>query len=106
SALIRSVVFVFITKTIIGLSLEVPYDLATVHSVAILPLMFNLLFPPAYMALVGFSISTPDAHNVKAIKNHIDRIFYQPGQTPITYTVRRQETSPAIRRVFSAIYII
>lgn len=106
SALIRSIVFIFITKMIIGIGVEVPYDLMVAGSVAIMPLMINLLFPPAYMALVGFSISTPDAYNVKAIKKHIDKILYQSGQPPVIYAAKQQETSPTMRRVFSLIYAI
>jgi hypothetical protein len=106
SALIRSIVFIFITKMLVGLGIEVPYDLMVAGTVAIMPLAINLLFPPAYMALVGFSISTPDAYNVKAIKKHIDKIFYQPNQLPLVYTAKQQETSATKRRVFNSIYAI
>ena len=57
--IIKSIIFIFITKVIIGLGVEIPYDLLVVGSIALLPLGINLLFPPLYMASLKLGLKVP-----------------------------------------------
>ena len=59
TALVKSIVFIFITKMLIGVSLEVPYDLLVYGSIVWVPLIINLLAPPVYMALLRFGVQMP-----------------------------------------------
>lgn len=74
--IIKSIIFIFITKVIIGLSIEVPYDYFVVGSIALLPLAINLLFPPLYMASLKLGLRIPSLANAKLLRDYIDRALY------------------------------
>lgn len=79
--IIKSVIFLIITKVIIGLAIEVPYDYAVHGSIIVLPLVINLLFPPLYMILLRLTLVLPGYANTTALIDRIDAIFYgQPAQ--------------------------
>lgn len=74
--LIKSIVFLLITKGIVGFGVEVPYDLLTTGTVAMLPLGINLLFPPLYMASLRLGLRLPSIQNAQALQDYIDRTLY------------------------------
>lgn len=80
SGLIKSVIFLLITKSLIGIAVEVPYDLFTKGMVIIVPLIINLLTPVAYMALLRLGIKMPNKTNAKAIKKYADKMFYEDNK--------------------------
>lgn len=65
--LIKSVIFIIITKSLIGISIEVPYDLLVHGKISWVPLGVNLLFPPVYMALLRTAIRMPSPSNTQAL---------------------------------------
>lgn len=74
--IIKSIVFLFITKVIIGVAIEVPYDLLAHGSVILLPLAINLLFPPLYMAVLRLGLRLPSMANAEALSEYIDGALY------------------------------
>lgn len=78
--IVKSIVFIFITKVLIGVAIEVPYDLWVVGSVALMPLVINLLFPPLYMASLRLGLRVPSLENATALRSHIDCLLFEPGQ--------------------------
>lgn len=74
--LIKSIIFLLITKGIVGFGIEVPYDLATVGSVDKLPLAVNLLFPPLYMATLRLGLRLPGIPNAQALQEYMDKTLY------------------------------
>jgi hypothetical protein len=101
---IRAIIFVFITKMIIGLGIEVPYDLVVIGTVAPLPLLINMLFPPLYMATAGWGIGKPGRHNTEAIISHVDRMLYQTNQQPVQYRPQLRVDSQGLRTSFNIVY--
>jgi hypothetical protein len=85
--IVKSVIFLVITKFIIGLAIEVPYDYAVHGGIIFLPLLINLLFPPIYMILLRLTLVLPGYANTAALIDRIDAIFY--GQ-PAQYLARRR----------------
>ena len=78
--IIKSIAFIFITKILIGVGIEVPYDLIFVGSVAIMPLLVNLLVPPLYMAGLKLGLRSPSPANAQALRNYMAGILY-PSET-------------------------
>jgi hypothetical protein len=74
--LIKSIVFIFITKVLIGIGIEVPYDFFVIGSIAMLPLAINLLFPPLYMASLKLGLKVPSQANARAVANYIDKVLF------------------------------
>jgi len=80
--IIKSVIFLFITKMIIGAAIEIPYDLLVYGSIIVLPLVINLLFPPLYMAALKLVLHKPSLDNAHALREYIDQAFYQGSLLP------------------------
>jgi hypothetical protein len=104
--IVRSVVFIFITKVLIGIAIEVPYDLSTAGAIAWLPLTINLVFPPAYMATIGLGVRMPGRRNTEVIQSSLFRILYVTPEPPVSYRVRRRVASPTLTAVFNVVYAI
>lgn len=102
--IVRSVAFVFITKILIGLIIEIPYDLIRYGAIVWGPLLINLLFPPLYMATLGLSIRQPSAKNVDLIEDAIDRILYKTDRPRMVYRLRRRVDSSTLNGVFNVLY--
>jgi len=76
--IVKSVVFLLITKALIGILLEIPYDLYVRGSVATVPLVVNLLVPPLIIAAAGLSIRLPKNDNKQAIIDYLAGLLYLP----------------------------
>ena len=92
--IIKSVIFLIITKVIIGLAIEIPYDYAVHGGIIVLPLVINLLFPPIYMILLRLTLVLPGFANTRALSDRIDAIFYgQPKQYVVSRRAGRFSTT-------------
>jgi len=76
TAIVRSVIYIFLTKMIFGLVLEFPYDYFILRHIQWLPLAINAISPPSLMAFIGLSIKTPKGDNTQAIIKTIDNMVY------------------------------
>ncbi|HET8671938.1 MAG TPA: hypothetical protein VFM05_15375 [Candidatus Saccharimonadales bacterium] len=85
--IIKSIIFIFITKVVIGLAIEIPYDWFIMGYIAILPLAINLLFPPLYMASLKLGLKVPSLSNAQALREYIDKALYG-SEVAITPTLR------------------
>jgi hypothetical protein len=102
----KAVLFILITKTLLGVAIEVPYDL-TIHGViAWTPLALNIAFPVVYMIIIGSRISIPGRHNTDLVASYIDRIMYQGAGEPLHYKARKRVDSRSLGTAFSVVYTI
>ncbi len=76
SGLIKSIIFLIITKSIIGVGVEVPYDMVTIGHILYVPLIINLLAPVVYMAVLRLGLKLPGTANTKAIQQYADNMLY------------------------------
>ena len=104
---VKSILFVFITKIVVGIGIEIPYDLLVHGSVATLPLAINLLFPPLYMASFKFGLRKPSLANAEALHAYIDQILYD-GTPPPEYAIRMRTKpiSGATQFVYSLLFFV
>jgi hypothetical protein len=79
--IVRSVIFLIITKFIIGIAAEVPYDIWVHGAVQWLPLIVNLLLPPLYMIALRLTLLMPTEGNTHALNREITRILFEPIPT-------------------------
>jgi hypothetical protein len=77
SSILRVTIYIFITKMLMALLLEFPYDLYIATEVRYLPLIINALFPPLLIFLVGIFIQLPRGANTNAIVGLIHGMIYQ-----------------------------
>lgn len=101
-AIVRSIIFLIITKFLIGIAIEVPYDYWAHGGIIWVPLIVNLLFPPIYMFALKATHQLPGHTNTQALVERIDAMLYGDKSTVLEVRARRRGTSAA----FSAVYVI
>lgn len=69
TAAVRSVIYVFLTKMVVAVAVEMPAEIWLFGSVAKWPLVANMLFPPALMWAVTRQISLPKGREKEEIVN-------------------------------------
>lgn len=74
--LIKSIIFLLITKSLIGISIEVPFDLLINGEVLMIPLIVNLFTPIFYMALLRLGFKLPGATNARAMRVYTEDMLY------------------------------
>lgn len=100
-AIVRSVTFLIITKFIVGIAIEVPYDLWAYGMIHWQPLLINLLFPPLYMVALRLTLNAPGYANTTALVDQVDTMFY--GERP---QLRKRLSVRQYSPVFSVLYAV
>ena len=103
--LIKSVVFIFITKVLIGIGIEIPYDLLVYGSIMLLPLVVNMLFPPLYMASLRFGMSMPSAQNKELLGHFVRQLLFR-GEPPTVHIPRARHISVARQLAYTFMFAI
>lgn len=103
--IIKSVVFLFITKFLIGLAIEVPYDLMIHGTIVWLALGINLLFPPVYMVLLRLTMTLPGAANTHAMVDAADKLLYGQGASIMLARQGRSSFGVAYNIAYSIFFI-
>jgi len=94
---VRAIIYLFITKMLIALLLEVPIEIFVYGEVARVPLAINILFPVVLMFFVGVLIKRPGAANRTRILQGVDEL--------LGGTVPSQELRvPRMRKGFSLFF--
>lgn len=101
-AIVRSVIFLIITKFLIGIAIEVPYDYLVHGGIIWLPLIINLLFPPLYMVALRATHRLPGSANTTALVDRIEQMLY--GTTTALASSRLGGRSRSL--TFSTLYIL
>lgn len=104
--IIKSVMFLAITKVLIGVSIEVPYDYLVHGAILWLPLAVNLLFPPIYMILLRFTLSTPDYSNTRALVDTIDSLLYKNDLTLTPVSKSGKGFGTAFNVVYALFFVV
>lgn len=101
-AIVRSVIFLIITKFLIGIAIEVPYDYFAYGEIIWVPLLINLFFPPLYMLALRATHRLPGAANTRALVDRMEHMLYGGGESLVSLKAEPKGYSP----VFSALYVI
>lgn len=101
----RSVIYIFSTKVLLALLIEIPYELLFIGSMNFLSLFINTLFPPSLMFLVGLSIKKPDDENTKRIIAKIKSFVYKKdGEEKIKFSLSSSNKKGFTYKVFLSVY--
>jgi len=107
-AVVRSIIYIFLTKMILALALEAPVDILIVKRIDFLPLAINALFPPLLLFLITSFIAVPGSDNTKRLLDRIKLIIYrfqeyQRGQD--AFTLKPPKKRPLLTSIFSIVYM-
>lgn len=99
-SMVRSVVYIFITKIVLAILLEVPFDLYLAKEFRYLPIGLNILVPPLLMFFLGATVRVPSKKNTEKIVEGLKEILFKAPQEQeqiiIQTVVRRSPTSTLI----------
>ncbi len=73
---IRAIIYIFITKMILALVLELPYELYILKHINYLPITINIVFPPLLMFLIALTIVPPSKENTSKILTNLHNVVY------------------------------
>lgn len=108
-AVVRSFIYIFLTKMVFALALETPYDIYISRHIAYIPLFINLIFPPVLMVFVAGFISVPGTDNTQRLIERILKILYNfksLKEEPDVFTSKEPERRPLLTAVFSLFYLL
>ncbi|MDP3793662.1 MAG: hypothetical protein Q8R07_02815 [Candidatus Uhrbacteria bacterium] len=76
---VRAIIYLFITKILLALVIEVPFEQFLYKEINHISLAINVLFPPILMLFVGSMIRVPGKENVIRLKQAVDELLSVEG---------------------------
>ena len=88
---VRGIAFILLTKLVLALILELPYDLFFVGHINYLALGMNILIPPFLMLIAGIFIKVPGKENTMRLDNATRSVIYSGtlGSPPFSITRKK-----------------
>lgn len=106
NGIIKSIVFLLITKSIIGLAIEIPYDLAVLNHIAWVPLLLNLFFPAVFIAASRMTLVTPGERNTNAIVDQASNILFATSTPPHPIKIPKKTHSTGFTILYALMFAV
>lgn len=103
-SMVRATIYIFMTKIIFGLAIEIPYEMVTFGAVAYIPLTINLLIPPLLMILASIGIRPPSAANNELLVERTRELLLTGEIKTDELEARRRPRRPITTVFFSLFY--
>jgi len=87
-ASVRAIFYIFVTKVLAALVLELPYEAYVIRQVNYLNLFINIVFPSVLMFLVTMSVRPPSEANTKLILENLKNLIYSQYSQSILCQLR------------------
>jgi len=82
-ASVRAIIYIFITKALMAVALELPYELYIIKEVNYINLGINVVFPPLLMFLVTMTVRPPSKKNTEKILQNLSNLIYNRPEKSI-----------------------
>jgi len=102
-SVVRAVFFLFMTKTVLALLIELPFERIVLREAQITPLIANILFHPLLLAFIGFTVIIPSQRNTARVIDLIHGLLGIGDDFEVTFKVK-QSNSSTLKFVFDVIY--
>ena len=103
TAIVRSVIFILLTKFLFAFSIEAAYDNIVVGHIEWKALIINIVAPPLLMVIASLFIRTPDNNNTKRIYDKIMSILFvnEPElDRPLILNLKPDKRNPVLNFIF------
>ncbi len=107
-AIVRSVIFIFVTKAVFALFVEGAFERLFYGRTYWSSIIINILTPPILMIIVGLLMPSPNRENSYRILRKINTILYdEPPQitTPLVVKKRPNKVDPLLWIVFALLWL-
>lgn len=106
-SIIRSIIYIFITKMILAVLLEFPLDLMLERTINYTVLGINIIFPPLLMFVIGLFIRVPGMKNTDKIVQGIKEISYQFTERKVIHKIKKPlKRTVFMTRAFRVVYTV
>lgn len=104
--IVKSVIFLIISKFLVGIAIEIPYDLLVHDSILWLPLIVNLLLPPLYMVSLRYTLRLPRQDNTYALVEQAKQLLYGDESEDRPIKVKAKQHGTAFNVAYGLAFII
>lgn len=108
-AVIRSIIYIFLTKMVFAFALEAPVDLFITKRIEYTALAINAIFPPILLFLVAGFANVPGPDNTKRLVDRIEKIIYHfetlQDETNV-FTPKIAIRRPFLTGIFTLFYLV
>lgn len=108
-AVVRSIIYLFLTKMIFAILLEAPFDLFITKEVNYVSLSINIFFPVVVLFLIAGFLKVPGTENTHRLIGKIKTIFYHFDNLkndPLVFNPTKTERRPVLNGIFRLFYLM
>ena len=105
-SIVRVIIYILLTKTILAFAIEFPYDKIFVGLVNWRSLLINVIFHPTLMFFVAMTIKVPGEKNTKIIIEQIKKIIYGEQRKVVFKPKKRMNRGSLGYIAFNVFYTI
>lgn len=102
---IRAALFLLLTKSILAVLVELPFEIFVLQTTDYLPLVVNILFPPILLMLIGLSVRIPKSKNTARILDELHAIFGAGDEFSLVFKRKRPWGHGALWWIFNTLYL-
>jgi hypothetical protein len=102
---VRAALFLLLTKSILAVLIELPYEVFVLHTSDYLPLAVNILFPPILLMLISLSVRIPRQQNTQRILEELHAIFGTGDEFSLIFKRKRGWGRGALWWIFNVLYV-
>ncbi|MBI4185787.1 TM2 domain-containing protein [Candidatus Berkelbacteria bacterium] len=91
-SMLQATLYLFVTKVVVGIAVEVPFDLVVVGHLVALPLLINVLMPPTLMICSSIGIRPPSSLNLELLVQRTVQLLSETLPPPLPTVSRTSVT--------------
>ncbi len=103
----HAVLFLFLTKMLLALIIEVPYEYFFLDHIALVALTINILFHPVFLSVIGMTVTIPAKRNTDMLIKLVGNVIVDKDPAlNIVFKVRKPWTQGFLGQFFTVIYTL
>lgn len=100
----RSIVYIFLTKMVMAILIEIPFDIL-IGSINFVVLAINVLFPPSLMILFNSRVKLPDDNNTSLMIDKVNNYLYSDTQNLQIEEIKLNKEKSKTEKVFQFVFL-
>ncbi len=101
----RSIIYIFLTKMVFALLIEIPFDLI-LGSINYVVLSINILFPPSLMILFNSKVSLPSSDNTKIMIDKVNKYMFKKPEEFEKETIEINKITNKMEKIFYYVFLV
>jgi len=105
-SIFRAIVFILLTKSILALMVELPYDRLVAKDPGWTPLLTNILFHPFVLMIIGTTVSIPEKKNTELLIAELRSVLGFDQVKSLKFSLRRPWSKGGMQTFFGILYAL